>query len=145
MTMRDHLILSISIVLAGLGFFLPKKLLFMVVGQDGELFRPLSSGGEDPTLIKIALGSYIVSASVSIISLFVRKIKRFIFPVYLVNSSFYILLMVLVSIDSSVITAAKYGSWLPVGQLILWLLSMLVIIWASFNKSIQPTANASAD
>ncbi|WHI48027.1 hypothetical protein [Microbulbifer sp. VAAF005] len=145
MTMRDYLILLCSIVLAGLGFLLPQDQLFMAVRQDGELFRPLSSGGDDPTLIKIALGSYIASAFFAIISLYVRKIRRFIFPLYLVNSGFYILLMAFVSIDSGVIIAAKHGNWLPVGQLILWLLFLLVIIWVSLKRSIQSNSKVSAN
>ncbi|WP_370980209.1 hypothetical protein [Agaribacterium sp. ZY112] len=135
MTMREFLILSVSILFSGLGFLLPEDQLLMMAGESGELFKPVSSGSEDPFLIKVALGSYVLTGVFSAVSLFVGKGRRYIFRIYLGNGAFYILVMALASIDSSVFAAAQSGNWLPLGQLALWLVALLVVIGTSFNKA----------
>ena len=139
--MREHLILAISLVLSGLGFVLPENELWMVAGENGELFRPVSSGSEDPFLIKVALGSYVVSAVFTLVSLVTSKGRKYVFPLYLGNGFFYILVMALVSIDSSIWVAAENGNWLPLGQQALWLVASVAVVGASFNKRLQPRPN----
>ena len=107
----------------------------MMVGQNSELFRPLSSGGDDPFGIKVALGSYVVSATFCLVCLVAPKFKRYIFRVYMVNSGFYILMMGLISVDSSVFMAAKHGNWIPIGQLVLWLVFLVAVILVTFNRA----------
>lgn len=133
MNLRNKLILISGSILAALGFLIPKDKLLLVVGEKGEFYLPLSSGSEDPLIIKIALCSYIISIAVIVLSSFFEKIKSYIFGVYLANSALYLLLLILVSLDSNIFSAAKYGNWLPVLQFGVWLLSIVLIIWQSFK------------
>jgi len=143
--MQYKLILVFSLLFIALGFTIPADWLAMTYGENGELFIPVSSGSEDPFIIKLALASYVLSFLYVGMSIKLRRGIRFITPVYILNCIFYLLCMFLVSLDSSVLEAAKYGNRLPISQLVLWLISVVAIGWATFNKSMQPTANASAD
>jgi hypothetical protein len=143
--MQSKLILFFSLVFVSLGFSLPEGWLAMMAGEKGELLIPVSSGSEDPFIIKVALASFLVSLIYAGICIAISKGLRFIPVVYAINSIFYLLCMFLVSRDSSILDAAKLGNWVPAIQLTLWFLSVVAISWATFNKPMQPTGNASAD
>lgn len=140
MAMRNYLILIFSLVLSVVGFTLPVEWLAMMVGNNGELFISVSSGSEDPFAIKLALGSFAMTFLFAGICLLQNKGLRYITTIYALNCVFYLLCMILVSLDSGILVAAKYGNWVPVSQGAFWLATVLVVIWVSFNKANQNDA-----
>lgn len=140
MSMRNKLIIFFSLALAALGFTIPTDWLAMMVSENGELFIPVSSGSEDPFVIKLALASYSLSFIYSSISFTLNRGVRFIPVAYLVNCIFYLLCIFLISLDSSILGAAAYGNWVPVSQVIFWFISVIAISWATFNKLRQQGA-----
>jgi len=124
MSMRDKLILFSSLALGLLGIALPTEWLAMVAGENGELFIPVSSGSEDPFAIKLGLASYILSFIYSGASITLNKGVRFIPVAYTINCIFYVLCMLFVSLDSGIFSAAGYGNWIPVLQLIFWFITV---------------------
>ncbi len=135
MTMRNYLIFVVSLIFSVTGFLVPTEWLAMMAGENGDLLIPVSSGSEDPLIIKLALVSYIVSFMFSGICLYLNSGVQFIFRVYMANSAFYIFFMFLLSLDSSVFVAAKYRNLVPVSLIALWLVANIPLIWASFNKN----------
>lgn len=143
--MRNYLILIFSLLLVVAGFIIKESQLLMMVGQNGELFRPVSSGGDDPMGIKMGLMSYILTFIFATFSLAFNKGVKKIFGLFIVNSLICAVCFGLVLLDSSIIDAAKAGNKLPIIVYIVWAVSIVTVVSLPFNKSVQPIANAPAD
>ena len=134
--MRTLAFLCASIVLFVLGVVIEDRG-FAVAVWDGEPIYPLSSGGEDGLLLKLGLYPFILAFLSAAISLARRGIGRVTFGIFAVCSIFYCLMAILVSLDSNLFESAKLGDWLPLAANTIWMASLGVVLWLSFNKQHQ--------
>ena len=132
--MRNYFILICSLILFVTGILVPSQWLAMHSGEHGDLFIPVSSGSEDPFAIKLALASYMVSFIYSGLFVYLKKEARSVLGVYWANCIFYLFCMYLVSLDSSIIQAAKFGNLVPVSLSLLWLVTFVIVIGVSCKK-----------
>ena len=142
--MLSKLIFCCSLILFALGFMLPIEWLAMMQRSNGDLFIPVSSGSEDPMIIKIALMSYLVSSIYSGFFVVLAREGRSLILVYTLNSIFYLICMFLVSLDTSIVMAARLGNWVPTLQAGLWLACTIAITWVAFNQSFKRDAASGA-
>lgn len=102
--------------------------LAMHITSSGEVLYPISSGSEDGTFIFLGLISFILTFSYSIASLILKHKLKTLIKVYLVNLVFLLMLIALVSLDSSIILAAKLGDDVPLIGVIISFIPLILII-----------------
>lgn len=132
--MRTLAILSASIALFVLGVVIEDRGFAVGAGDAGGLIYPLSSGSEDGLLLKVGLYPFILAFLSAAISLAGGGKGRVTFGIFVLCSIFYCLMAILVSLDSDLIESARLGDWLPLAANTIWIASLLLVLWLSFNK-----------
>jgi len=140
--MRTLTILCASIVLFVLGVVIEDRGFAVDVGDSGEIIYPLSSAGEDGLLLKMGLYPFILAILSAAISLAGRGKGRVTFGIFSGCSIFYCLMVILVSLDSNIFESAMLGDWLPLAANTIWVASLAVVFWLSFNKRQQDQISA---
>lgn len=133
MTAQVRIILFSSVLFFGLGFFVPEsELLMMQNDEAGELFKPVSSGSDDPFALKLGFIAYIISAIYVCFCLITKTGYQAIKWVYLVNGLFFCLSLCLIHLDSDFVVAYREGNGLPLGLTLFWAFIVLVVLLFSF-------------
>lgn len=135
MDMRNFTILLSALTLFAFGIAIEDRGLTMMLGADGEPIYPISSGSKDGVLLKVGLYPFVLAFISSLMSYLRRSTGKTSIGIYIVCSVFYGFMVFLVALDSDLVASAKLGDWLPLMASGIWGLSIIALIWLSFNKS----------
>ena len=142
--MKKYVILTSSVMLILMGVLIEDRGLALQVTAGGEILYPISSGSEDGLILKFGLYLFSITAFYSVISIFRGHKDTILFIVFSVNSLIYGFFLFLVTLDSSIINAAKLGDWLPLLANIIWVITFIVYGALSLNQASQPKPKSGA-
>lgn len=124
-------ILLFSVAIFIFGYLIEDRALLQELTEDGKCFSPQSSGSEDRAMLSLALMSFIITIAASIISILFNQHVKTLLIVYGVNFFIFLFFVLLVIMDSSLISAAKCGDYIP-------LLGVLFVCISSFSLFFLP-------
>ena len=107
--------------------------LAMSITSSGDVLYSMSSGSNDGAILFIGFISFILTFTYSIFSLILKHKLKTLINLYLVNLVLFLMLVGLVSIDSSIFLAAKLGDYVPLVGIIIPLIPVLFIITNKFK------------
>jgi len=117
-------ILLFSVTIFIFGYLIEDRALLQELTEDGKCFSPQSSGSEDGEMLSLALMSFIITMVASMVSILFNQHIRTLLIVYGVNFFIFLFFLLLVIMDSSLISAVKCGDYIPLlGVLFVWVSS----------------------
>lgn len=135
--MRTLTILCSSLSLFLIGVVIEDRGFVMELGDGGEALYPLSSGSEGGLLMKAGLYPFIVASLSAAVSIVAGGTGRVTLGIFIACSVIYGLMAALVSMDANLVESAKLGDWHPLAANTLWLASLGIVMWLSFNKKMH--------
>ena len=140
MEMRNKLIIVSSLILVCIGTIFSTEDFVMMLGNNGELIVPVSSGSDDPSLFRIGLLIF----SISLLSSAAHALNKISFRsslvTYLTVSIFFAVFLALIHLDSSIFVASRSGNHIPLISAAVWLMFLLGVICAPSNKVVLSPA-----
>lgn len=120
--MKIRAILISSAIFVLVGTFVRRSHLAMMVAEDsGAVFIPVSSGSEDPSILKLGFLSYVISFLFALYSVVLKRGSDVAMAPYVVNCVFFVLCIALISQDSNIIGAAQNGNVIPAFLVLFWI------------------------
>lgn len=135
LVMMNNIILIASLLFLSIGFFVDEGQLITMTGNNGQPFIPVSSGSDDPFLMRVAFSSYVISFVYACVAIKCRVGERYIIWIYLLNGCFFIFSLFLVSFDSNIIEAARAHNSLPLMICTFWAVVNVVILMGYLKSS----------
>lgn len=83
------------------------------IGTDGEYYYPISSGDVDAMILYIGFWPFTIVSLISIYSLIVRDRVHVLYIAYTIALTWFLFILFLVLLDSSLVDSAKLGDWVP--------------------------------